>query len=220
MFYPVSKAIWLIAAPTNALILITAAATLWAVLRSSKCAAWLAAGGACALVLGGFTPVNYWLTVPLEDRFPPWEGGSQPVVDGIIVLGGETGERITILAELTRDFPQARLVYSGPGEDSDAEDLLTKFARLGGDRERVTMERRSQNTFENAIYSRALIKPKAQERWLLVTAALICQGPSVASDELGLKLRPIQLYTRRDIDRIGKPRSVSARAPYLGSMQR
>jgi uncharacterized SAM-binding protein YcdF (DUF218 family) len=198
MFYPVSKAIWLIAAPTNALILITAAATLWAVLRSSKCAAWLAAGGACALVLGGFTPVNYWLTVPLEDRFPPWEGGSQPVVDGIIVLGGETGERITILAELTRDFPQARLVYSGPGEDSDAEDLLTKFARLGGDRERVTMERRSQNTFENAIYSRALIKPKAQERWLLVTAALHMPRAIGCFRRVGFKVEAYPtLYTSR-----------------------
>jgi hypothetical protein len=56
MFYPVSKAIWVVVAPTNVLILITAAATLWAVLRVSKWAAWLAVTGACALVIGGFTP--------------------------------------------------------------------------------------------------------------------------------------------------------------------
>src|SRR6266516_341858 len=125
MFYLVSKAIWLMAAPTNALILITAAAALWAVLRLSKWAAWLAVTGACALVIGGFTPVSYWLTLPLENRFPQWKADAQSIVDGIIVLGGEEGERITILAELTRVFPQARLVYSGPGEDRDAEDLLT-----------------------------------------------------------------------------------------------
>jgi uncharacterized SAM-binding protein YcdF (DUF218 family) len=172
MFYPISKAIWLIVAPTNALILITAAATIWAVLRVSKWAAWLAVISACALVIGGFTPVGYWLTLPLENRFPQWEAGSQPSVDGIIVLGGEIGERITILAELTRDFPTARLVYSGPGDDRGAEALLNKFARLGGDRERVTMERRSRNTFDNAVYSRESIKPNAHERWLLVTAAL------------------------------------------------
>jgi hypothetical protein len=144
MFYLISKAISLVVAPTNALILITAAATVWAALRVSKRAAWLAVTGACALVVGGFTPISYWLTLPLENRFPQWEAGSQPIVDGIIVLGGEVGERITILAELTRDFPQARLVYSGPGDDPGEEDLLKKFARLGGDRERVTMERRSR----------------------------------------------------------------------------
>ena len=172
MFYLVSKAIWLIAAPTNALILIAAAASLLAVLRPSKCAGWLAAVGAIVLLIGGFTPVGHWLSLPLENRFPQWEIGSRPNVDGIIVLGGELGERITVFAELARDFPQARLVYSGPGDDHMAEALLSIFARLGGDRERVTMERRSRNTFENAVYSKELIKPNPNERWLLVTNPL------------------------------------------------
>lgn len=200
MFYPVSKAIWLIAAPTNALILITAAATLWAVLRLSKSAAWLAAAGACALLIGGFTPVGYWLTLPLENRFPQWEAGSQPNVDGIIVLGGEVGERITILAELTRDFPQARLVYSGPGEDRAAENLLKKFARLGGDRGRVIMEKRSRNTFENAVYSKELIKPNTNERWLLVTAALHMPRAIGCFRRIGFKVEgyPIQYATTGD----------------------
>src|SRR5262249_15669220 len=68
-------------------------------------------------------------------------------------------------------FPKARLLYSGAGNDRLAEALSKKFARLGGDRERITMERRSRNTFENAIYSKQLVKPNAHERWLLVTAA-------------------------------------------------
>jgi DUF218 domain len=33
------------------------------------------------------------------------------------------------------------------------------------------MERRSRNTFENAIYSKELIRPNSVGRWLLVTAA-------------------------------------------------
>jgi len=199
VFYPVSKAIWLIAAPTNALILITAAAALWAVLRQSKCAAWLAAATACALVIGGFTPVSYWLTLPLENRFLQWEAGSQPIVDGIIVLGGETGERITVLAELARDFPQARLIYSGPGEDHNVQALLKKFARLGGDRQRMTMEIRSRNTFENAVYSKALIKPNPNERWLLVTAALHMPRAIGCFRRVGFKVEgyPIQ-YTTGD----------------------
>ncbi len=197
MFYPVSKAIWLVAAPSNALILITATATVWAALRVSKWAAWLAVIGACALVVGGFTPVGYWLTLPLGNRFPQWEAGSQPRVDGIIVLGGEVGERITILAELTRDFPTALLLYSGPGDDRGAEALLNKFARLSGDRERITMERRSRNTFENAVYSRELIKPNSNERWLLVTAALHMPRAIGCFRRVGFKVEayPIQYTT-------------------------
>jgi uncharacterized SAM-binding protein YcdF (DUF218 family) len=171
MFYSISKAFWPMAAPSNVLILITAVTTVWALLMRSHLAAWLAATGGCALLIGGFTPISYWLTLPLETRFPQREAGSRRIVDGVIVLGG-VEDGITELAELSRDFPRARLVYSGPGKDSDVEGLLTKFARLGGDRERVTMETRSRNTFENALYSKELIRPNAQERWLLVTVAL------------------------------------------------
>jgi uncharacterized SAM-binding protein YcdF (DUF218 family) len=202
MPYSISKAIWLLVAPTNALILITAAASLWAALGLSKWAAWLATAGACALLIGAFTPVSYWLSLPLENRFPQWQAGSQPNVHGIIVLGGEVGERITVLAELTRDFPQARLVYSGPGEDRAADDLLKKFTRLGGDRERLTMERRSRNTFENAVYSKELIKPNSNERWLLVTAALHMPRAIGCFRRVGFKVDayPIQ-YTTGDRSR-------------------
>jgi uncharacterized SAM-binding protein YcdF (DUF218 family) len=203
MFYLVSKAIWLVVAPRNALFLITAVGILWAVLRGVKCAAWLAAAGACALVIGRFTPVSYWLSLPLENRFPPWKGGSQPAVDGIIVLGGESGERITVLAELARDFPQARLVYSGADDDDIAKNLLSKFARLGGDQERVTMERRSRNTFENAVYSRKLIQPRPNERWLLVTSALHMPRAIGCFRRAGFRVEgyPMQ-YTTEDRSRL------------------
>jgi uncharacterized SAM-binding protein YcdF (DUF218 family) len=167
------------------------------VLQGAECAAWLAATGACALVIGGFTPVSYWLSTPLEDRFPPWKGGSQPIVDGIIVLGGDSGERIAVLAELARDFPQARLIYSGPGDNRAVQDLLEKFSRLGGHRERVMMEERSRNTFENAIYSKELIKPNSNERWLLVTAALHMPRAIGCFRRLGFKVEayPIRYTT-------------------------
>jgi hypothetical protein len=65
----VSQVFWPIAAPTNALVLISAIAALWAVLGSSKSAARLAAAAACGLVIAGFTPIGLALTVPLETRF-------------------------------------------------------------------------------------------------------------------------------------------------------
>ena len=87
MIYYVSKVFWLIAAPTNALVLISAIAAFWAVLRSPKRVAWLAAAVACGLVIGTFTPIGVALIVPLEYRFAFLPSDSQPP-DGIILLGG------------------------------------------------------------------------------------------------------------------------------------
>ena len=69
MIYYVSKVFWLIAAPTNTLVLISAIAAFWAVLRSPNCVAWLAVAAACGLFIGTFTPIGPALTVPLEYRF-------------------------------------------------------------------------------------------------------------------------------------------------------
>ena len=171
MLYLILNAFSLKAAPTNVLVLFMTAATCWTVLRKSKCAAGLAVAGACALVIGGVTPVGAWLMLPLEHRFPQWQTDAHAAPDGIIALGGENGERTAALAELSQRFPKARLVYSGTGIFA-AEKLFKIFALLGGDPSRITMEIRSQSTFENGIYSSELIKPSPDERWLLVTTAM------------------------------------------------
>src|SRR6516162_569125 len=88
MIYYVSKAFWLIAAPTNALVLIGAIAAFWAVQQSPNFVAWLAAAVACGLVIGTFTPIGMALTVPLEYRFERREHESRAPPDGIILLAG------------------------------------------------------------------------------------------------------------------------------------
>jgi uncharacterized SAM-binding protein YcdF (DUF218 family) len=173
MIYYISKMSWLLAAPTSALILISATATIWAVLRTSQRAASLAVAVTCGLVIGAFTPVGIALTVPLENRFAFSQPKAHVPPDGIIVLGGDTGAGIRALAVLSQNFPNARLTLSGYGEITDSgEHPLKRFARLGGDPARVNMETRSRTTAENALYSAALLKPKRSERWLLLTSAL------------------------------------------------
>jgi uncharacterized SAM-binding protein YcdF (DUF218 family) len=168
MVYYVSKAFWLIAAPTSALVLISASAALWAVLGSSNIAAWLTAAAACGLVLGAFTPIGVALLVPLEYRFAFSQPDSQTPPDGIIVLaGGGTDAGVDAVEALSRDYPKARLTFSGFRATA-----LKRFARLGGDPARAYVETRARTTFEDALYSAALLKPKPSERWLLVTSAL------------------------------------------------
>jgi uncharacterized SAM-binding protein YcdF (DUF218 family) len=167
MIYYVSKVFWLIAAPTSALVLVSAIAALWAVLGKSKCAAWLAATAACGLVIGAFTPIAVALAIPLQYRFVFSPPDSQARLDGIIVLGGSDLRGIDAVETLSREYPDARIIFSGYSAAT-----VNRFARLGGDPARVYVESRPRTTFEDAQYSAALLKPKPSERWLLVTVAL------------------------------------------------
>ena len=171
MTYYVSKVFWLIAAPTNALILISAIATCWAVLRSPNCVAWLAAAGACGLVIGTFTPIGVALTVPLEYRFALSPSNSQASPNGIILLGGSGINALRAVSALSQDYPKARLIFSG-FSPTDPDLQLKIFAQLGGDPARIYIEPRPRTTSEDALYAAALLKPKRNERWMLVTSAL------------------------------------------------
>jgi uncharacterized SAM-binding protein YcdF (DUF218 family) len=167
--YYVSKVFWLLAAPTRALVLISAGATLWAVLSNSQWAAWLAAAAACGLIIGAFTPIGLALTVPLENRFPFLRPDRQVPPDGIIMLPGGAGG-IDAVSTLSQDYPKARLTFCGVRAAD--KNLVKRLADLGVDSARVNMKPQSRTTSEDALYSAALLKPKPNERWLLVTAAM------------------------------------------------
>jgi uncharacterized SAM-binding protein YcdF (DUF218 family) len=169
MTYCVSKVFWLLAAPTSALVLITASAALWgSVLGNSNCAVWLAAAAACGLVVGAFTPIGLALAVPLENRFL----FSRPQVppDGIIMLPGGADDGIAAVSRLSQDYTKARLTFCGFGAGS--KNLIKRFTDLGVDPSRINIESQSRTTSDDALYSAALHKPKPSEKWLLVTSAM------------------------------------------------
>jgi hypothetical protein len=113
MTYYVSKLFWLVAAPTRALVLISACAALWAVLGNSNCAGWLAATAACGLLIGAFTPIGLALAVPLEHRFPFWRPDPRVPLDGIIMLPGGAGDGIDAVSKFSQDYPKGRLMFCG-----------------------------------------------------------------------------------------------------------
>jgi uncharacterized SAM-binding protein YcdF (DUF218 family) len=139
----------------------------------------------------GLLPFGKLLIEPLEERFPPW-AASSGAPDGIVVLGGaiepelsarraselnEAAERITVIPELARRYPLARILYSGgngslmPRGGSEAHIAGALLETLGVPANRLILEDRSRTTAENAEFSRRLAMPKPGERWLLVTSA-------------------------------------------------
>jgi len=152
----------------------------------------LAFASLIVLAILGLSPIGNALIIPLEERFPRWDA-TRGAPDGIIVLGGvispdvssardevalnEAAERLTVVAELARRYPDARIVFSGGSgaliydEGAEAPLALRLLESFGIPRTRITLEDRSRNTVENAVLSKAIAQPKPGERWLLVTSA-------------------------------------------------
>lgn len=191
MVFVASKLFWAVAAPGNLLLLLLLVG-LGAALRSWRRRLRLACAAALGLLAVAALPLGDWLIAPLEARFPVPAPPAH--IDGIVVLGGavdperahgtgqvplnESAARITETLVLARRHPEAKLLLSGGdasilprGGEKEADATRRLFIELGIPAERILVEDRSRNTYENAIYSRALAQPKPGETWLLVTSA-------------------------------------------------
>jgi uncharacterized SAM-binding protein YcdF (DUF218 family) len=195
MFFFLSKIFWFFAQPSNfVLALMIGGVLLAARSQRARLGTRLFTAGALAFLLMSFTPLPYILIAPLEARFTRPDLTQGPPVTGIIILGGaqdgradsakelagvnESAERFTEGVALSRRFPAAKVVFTGGnGQILDRraapEAVLVGrlFAALGVPPERMVLEDRSRNTWENAIFTREKIDPKPGERWLLVTSA-------------------------------------------------
>src|SRR5262249_45798778 len=147
-------------------------AVFWALARRSRSATRLCAACLVGLVILSFTPASLWLAQPLETRFPRWQTTDQAEPYGIIALGGDRGGRFNALVELSRRFPHAKLVFAGVDKPASPwDEFPSRFARAGGDAQRLLVETSSRNTDENARYSAALLNPRPGQRWLIITSA-------------------------------------------------
>jgi uncharacterized SAM-binding protein YcdF (DUF218 family) len=192
LFFVFSKTLGVMLLPTNFLI---GAGVVGAILMATRFASTgrkLAVASPVLLAICAFSPVGYMLLYPLEQRFPPWDS-TRGAPDGIVVLGASidtdlsvahgTGvvrsapDRIITAAALAHRYPNARIVFSGGNSNLVSNDAREAdyageiFESLGIAKTRLIMERRSRNSLENAEFSKALVAPKAGERWLLVTSA-------------------------------------------------
>ncbi|WP_407154473.1 YdcF family protein [Bradyrhizobium sp. STM 3557] len=192
MFFVLSKTFGLLALPTNFMIVLG----LIGVILTMTPFAWLGRGlmlvAIVLLAVAGFTPFGNLVLAPLEDRFPAWDA-AKGAPDGIVVLGGPIdpdlslvhgmpvtlggADRLIQAAALARRYPNARVLFTGGSANlistnaKEADQAAELLVSLGVPKERLMLERQSRNTYENAVFSRAMVMPKPGERWLLVTSA-------------------------------------------------
>lgn len=141
----------------------------------------------------GMTPLGPIMINVLEERFPTVRHHENPVT-GIVVLGGSEAtsmtrardqvnlggsvERLTEFMRLGRAHPNAQLVFTGGvgsmlgGGPSEAHIAKRFFTEQGFAVSRVQFEDTARNTAESAILTFEKLKPKAKERWILITSAV------------------------------------------------
>jgi uncharacterized SAM-binding protein YcdF (DUF218 family) len=191
MFFPVSKIFWLIAEPVSLLVLAGCLGAALAFTRWAKAGRRLSAAAMLGLALILFTPLGAALLRPLENRFPP-PPAALAAPTGIIVLGGGLDEeksearRQTILdadgvrliagLQLARRYPAAQLIFTGGSGNlketpAEATGVQKLWRALDGPADRMSFEAKSRNTWENALFTRDLVKPKPGDTWLLVSSA-------------------------------------------------
>jgi uncharacterized SAM-binding protein YcdF (DUF218 family) len=192
MFFALSKVAGFFASPSNLLMALALVGVVLMGTRLARCGRRMTVTAVLLLAIAGLSPLGNALVMPLEQRFPPWTAGAgEPT--GIIVLGGsinpaisagrgtpalnESAERMTVVADLARRFPNARIVFTGgsgrllgdhPDEAQFALPLLQSFGIAAN---RIELENVSRNTFENATMTKAVVRPEPGQRWLLVTSA-------------------------------------------------
>lgn len=189
--FGLSKLLGFFLLPSNLLMLLALIGILLMGTRYKRLGQILTIGAVLLLTIIGIGPVGNALMVPLEDRFPKWDPRSGSP-QGIIVLGGavspdvsavrgeialnEAAERMTAVAKLAREHPDAKIVFTGGSGRlfagaSEADFVANLFESFGVARHRIVLENKARNTIENATLTKALVNPKSQERWLLVTSA-------------------------------------------------
>src|SRR6202140_4162588 len=150
-FYSAAQLFGTISAPGNFLILMLLIGFALSATRYRRTGRRIVFVTAATLAILLVFPVGSWVSSPLENRFPRPRLPDQ--VDGILVLsGGENPElfarrgtaavifsegRLVEAVELSRRFPQARIVFTG----FEAKVARAAFVQMGAEINRFTVEK-------------------------------------------------------------------------------
>lgn len=223
LFFLASKIGWAFLSPGNILVFAITLGVLFLLFDNFSAAKKiLIPTGLVAFLLMAY-PFSDYLMQPLENRFSVPETLPEEV-DGIIVLGGGEdlkrslswhvaelgmgGDRYIGAANLASTFPNAPVIFTGgsglvslqntEGEGALARSLLTT---IGIDQQRLIIESKSRNTYENFKYTKPLL-PKQNGKYLLVTSAFhIPRAVGVARAQ-GINVIPFPVDYRTNSDEL------------------
>jgi len=185
--------LWSLVSPSQILLGAVILGALLLAIGRRKAGRWLCLVGGAAIFLFGLLPLSHYIVYPLENRFPQPALPAQ--ITGIVLFAGAErpaateahGEpqlnafaaRYTATLRLATRYPDARIVFTGgPPVDAETQRLnQTGVAKsllptLGIEPSRITFEERSTDTCKSATNTKALLQPKPDENWVVITSAI------------------------------------------------
>jgi uncharacterized SAM-binding protein YcdF (DUF218 family) len=134
-------------------------------------------------------------------------------VEAVVVLGGGTepaayprpsvevnsaGDRVLFAAYLYKEGKAAHILLSGgdiawlnKGTTTPAEDMSSILNAIGVPEEALWLETESQNTYENALYSKEILAENEIDRVLLVTSAMHMPRSVALFEKQGIEVVPV-----------------------------
>jgi uncharacterized SAM-binding protein YcdF (DUF218 family) len=192
MFFIISKIVWVLIAPSN---LIAICLILGVILYfiHKTISEFFIGFSFLLLILFGVLPTGYNMVVWLEKQY------SIPLftdnIEGFIVLGGSfetdlsavhktpqlnsSADRLYQAVKLINMYPDSKLLFTGKYGGLNqkkvktlaADEAMTFFDDIGLKNVNLILEGRSRNTYENALFSKELVNPKSDQKWVLITSA-------------------------------------------------
>ncbi|MBT3070507.1 YdcF family protein [Rhodomicrobium sp. Az07] len=213
MFY-LSKFAWAVLQPSNFIAILLVLGVVLLVLHRRAAALRLIVAATALYVVAAFSPLANRLLHPLEHTSKAGTERDVAGAAGIIVLGGgvsaaiptEDGgipmgasiERVTETARLALRHPDLPVIFSGGsgqilqfGDAPNEADAARRFfGGFGIVPPRLRLEDRSRNTLENAKLSAAMLQPKPDQRWILVTSAFHMRRAAALFEAHGFRVVP------------------------------
>jgi uncharacterized SAM-binding protein YcdF (DUF218 family) len=165
--------------------------TLFLIRKHHKTATWLVLISLILVGVGGNAYFSAYFARTLEWRYMPPQG--EVKADAIVLLGGGTepadeprtgvevngaGDRVLYAAQLYKQGAAPLIILSGGNlafsqarGSTPAQEMHDLLFELGVPKEAMVLQDQSQNTEEDAVYTKEILKEKGIESVILVTSA-------------------------------------------------
>ena len=192
MIFSLSKIIWLLLSPLNLVLFGFLFGYIFKVMKVKFLKFFFYYFSFIIFIISTLLPTGSYLNYLLEKNYH--SSNFYPnSVDGILILGGATNpfltneygmvslnasaERLYESINLIRRYSDSKVVFSGGSGSLKFPDLNHSnsvkilFENMGIDVNKIFFENQSRNTYENILFTKKLINPKINEKWLVVSSA-------------------------------------------------
>ncbi|UOD33855.1 YdcF family protein [Deferribacteraceae bacterium V6Fe1] len=212
IFFVIKKVLSFSLLPPGLFVVLLLVAGVYLLLRKNKALGILLLCLSTSIYLLSIEPVKDRLLLPLEDMYPTFTSNDNISKSLIVVLGGgvydrspENGLKASVMPEPLKRLIYAYLLFKHNNADilvsggrvfksseilSEAEAMRDMLLELGVERDRVILDTKSLDTYENILNTKSIVQNNDYDRVIIVTSAYHMPRAMFLSQKVGLVAIP------------------------------